>query len=94
MLTLRFLFSKTVNAEVVVKPLILGISALISFILVLRIVLVAKLVISGILSSIFLILASYSVFLTTSSFTNHIHLHKSTLTLISPPNGSYYLRKY
>ena len=44
----------------------------------LRIVLVAKLVISGILSSIFLILALYSVFLTTSFFTTLLSLLKST----------------
>ena len=62
------------------KPLILGISALTSFIFVLRIVLVAKLVISGILSSIFLILALYSVFLTTSFFTTLLSLLKSAAT--------------
>ena len=43
----------------------LGISPLTSFILALRVVLVAMLVISGILSSIFLILALYTSFLTT-----------------------------
>ena len=58
--------------------MILGISALTSFILVLRIGLVAKLVISGILSSIFLILALYSVFSATSFFTTLLTLFKST----------------
>ena len=46
--------------------------------MVLRVVLVAKLVISGILSSIFLILALYSVFLTTLFFTTVLSLLKST----------------
>ena len=50
MLILGILFSKAVNTEVVAKPLILGSSVLTSFIFVLRIALVAKLVISGILS--------------------------------------------
>ena len=68
LLTLGILFSTAVNAEVGVKPLILRISALTSFILVLRRVLVAKLVISDILSSIFFILVLYSVFLTTWFF--------------------------
>ena len=80
LLTLGILFSAAVNAEVVAKSLIFGILALTSFILVLRIVLVANLVISGILSSIFLILRSYSVFLTTSFFTTLLSLLKSTGT--------------
>ena len=80
MLTFGILFSTAVNAEVVAKPLILGISVLTSFIFVLRIVLVAKLLISGILSSIFFILASYSVFLTTSFLTTLFSLLKSTGT--------------
>ena len=49
-------------------------------IFVLRIVLVPNLVMSGILSSIFLILALYSVFLTTSFFTTLLSLLKSTGT--------------
>ena len=53
------LFSTAVNAKVVAKPVILGISFLTSFIFVLRIVLLAKLLISGILSSIFFILVLY-----------------------------------
>ena len=44
------------------KLVILGISALISFILALRLALVAKLVTAGILSSIFLIVALYASF--------------------------------
>ena len=50
LLTLGILFSTAVNVEIVAKPLIFGISALTSFILALRAFLVAKLVISGILS--------------------------------------------
>ena len=65
LLTFGILCSTAVNAEVFAKPLILGTSVLTSFVFVLRIVLVAKLVISGILSSISFILALYSVFLTT-----------------------------
>ena len=48
------------------------------FILALGVVLVPKLVISGILSSISLILALYSVFLATSLFTTSLSLPKST----------------
>ena len=48
LLTLGILLSTAVNAEVVDKLVILGISVLTSFIFVLRIVLVAKLLISGI----------------------------------------------
>ena len=81
MLTLGILFSTAVNAEVVAKPLIRGISVLTSSIFVLRIVLVAKLVISGVLSSIFLILALHSVFLTISFFTTLLSLLKSTGTI-------------
>ena len=58
----EILFSTRVNAEAVAKPVILGISFLTSFIFVLRLVLVARLLISAILSSIFFILVSYSVF--------------------------------
>ena len=46
----------------------------------LRVVLVANLVISSILSSIFLILAFYTSFLTTSFFTASLSLLKSTGT--------------
>ena len=51
-----------------------------SFISALRVLLVAKLVISGILSSICLILAFYTSFLTTSFFTTSFSLLKSTGT--------------
>ena len=78
LLVLGILFSTAVNAEVVAKPLILGILALNSFNFVLKIVLVAKLLISGILSSIFLIFALYSIFLTTSVFTTLLSSLKST----------------
>ena len=56
-------FSTVINAEVVAKLLMLGISILTLFIFVLTILLIAKL---GILSSILFILVLYSVFLTTS----------------------------
>ena len=49
-------------------------------ILALRVVLVAKLVISGILSSIFLILTLYTSFLKTSFLTKSLSLLKSTGT--------------
>ena len=52
------LFSTTVRAVVVTKLTILGMSFLISFILALRVELVATLVIIGIFSSMFLILTS------------------------------------
>ena len=52
------LFSTTVRAVVVTKLTILGMSFLISFILALRVELVSTLVIIGIFSSMFLILAS------------------------------------
>ena len=58
----------------------LGISPLTSFILALRVVLVAKLVMSGILSSKFFILALYTSFLTKSFFTTALTLLKSTGT--------------
>ena len=56
----RFLFSTAVTTVIVGKLVILLISPLTSFILALREALVAKLVISGILSSIFLILGLYT----------------------------------
>ena len=62
LLILGILFSTVVDAEVVAKPVILGISFVTSFIFILRLVLVAKLLIFGILSSIVFILTSYSVF--------------------------------
>ena len=61
-----------------VKLVILGISFVTSFILALTVVLVAKLVISGILTSIFLILASYKSVLTTWGFTTSLNLLKLT----------------
>ena len=53
-------------------------SLLTSFILALRVVLVAKLVMSGILFSPFFILALYTSFLTTYFFTTPLSLLKST----------------
>ena len=56
LLTVGILVSTSVRELVVAKLVIVGISFLASFILALRVVLVAKLVISCILSSILLIL--------------------------------------
>ena len=68
LLTLGILLSTEVRAVVVVaKLVILGISALTSFILVLKEVCVAKLVISDILSS-----ALYTSFLTTSFLLHYL----------------------
>ena len=52
-------YSTVVNVEVVAKPLVFGISVLTSVIFALRIVLVAKLVKLGILSSIVFIFALF-----------------------------------
>ena len=66
MTTLGILFSTAVRAVVVAKLVTLGILFLTSFILALKAVaVVVKLMISGILSSIFLILTLYTFFLTT-----------------------------
>ena len=56
------LFSTAVRAVVVAKFVMLVILLLTSFILASRVVLVAKLVISGILSSLFLFLVLYTFF--------------------------------
>ena len=64
-LTLGVLFSIVVRVTAVDRLKILSISFLISFTLELRVILVAKLVILGILSSILLILALYASFTTT-----------------------------
>ena len=71
-LTLGILFLAAVRVLVVTKLVILGISPLISFILVSRVVLIDKLVITRILSSIFFILELYTSFLTTSFFTTSL----------------------
>ena len=81
-LTLVILCSTEVRAVVVAKLAILGISFLTSFILALRVVLVAKLVISDILSPIFLILVLCTSFLTTLLFTTLLSLLKSTGTVL------------
>ena len=77
LLTLGILFSTTVRAVVVARLVILGISPLTSFILALRVVLGAKLVMSVILSLLLFILALYTSFLTTSFFTASLSLLKS-----------------
>ena len=69
LIKLGILFSTAVRATVEAKLVILSISPLTSFILALRKALVAKLVMSGILSSIFLILTS---FLTSSFLLHHL----------------------
>ena len=63
LLTSDFLFSTEINTVVVDKLVILNISLFTSFILALRLILEAKLVISSILFSIFFILALYKSFL-------------------------------
>ena len=80
LLTLGILFLTALRAFLVAKWVILVISSLISFTLALRVVLVAQLVMSGILCSIFLILALHTSFLMTSLFTTSLSLHKSTGT--------------
>ena len=88
-ITLDNSFSTVVIAVAVVNLVISGISVLTSFIVELRVVLVAQLVILGILSSISLILASDTSFLTTSFFTTSHSLRKSTRTdfNLSGPNS-------
>ena len=61
-LTLGILFSTAVTAALLFKLVILGISPLTSIFLAFKEALVAKFVISGILSSIFLILVMYTSF--------------------------------
>ena len=60
LLTLGILFSTALRGVLVAKLLILGISLLTLFILLLKVVLAAKLVISGNLSSIFFIFIALS----------------------------------
>ena len=76
------ILSSTAVREVLV---ILGFSVLTSFISVLKMVLVAKFPIPGILSSILLILALNLVFLTSSFFTTLLSLLKSTGVVSSFP---------
>ena len=64
----RYVIFNSSKSSIVDKLVILGISPLTSFILALKEALVAKLVKLGILSSIVLILALYTSFLTTSFF--------------------------
>ena len=78
LLTLGILFSTVVRVPVVAELVILGISPLTSSILALREALVAKLVITDVLSSIFFILALYTSFLTTSLFATSLYLLKPT----------------
>ena len=65
MLILSILFSTAVRPVVVDKLVVLGISPLTSFVLALRVNLVAKLLILDILSSICFISALYTYLLTT-----------------------------
>ena len=81
LLTLDVLFSTEVRAIVAAKLVMLGTSFLTSFILAWTVVLVAKFVIPGILSSIFLILSLYTSFLTT--FFHHlVYLNQQEQLLI------------
>ena len=84
LLTLGILFpTAIVKAVVLAKLLMLGISPLTSFILPLIVVFVAKLLISGIFSPIFLILELYASFLTTSFFTTLlVYLNQQEQVLI------------
>ena len=70
------------RAELVAKLVILGISPLTTFILGSRVTLVAKLVISSISSSISLILALYSVFLTSFLLHHLVFLNRQEQVLI------------
>ena len=63
LLTFGILFSTVVRAVVVAKFVILGILFLTSFTFALRVVLAAMLVVSGIWSSVFLVLASFLIYL-------------------------------
>ena len=72
LLILGILVSTALRAVAVAKLLIPGISILTSFILPLKVVLVTKLAISGILSLIFLILALCTSFLATWFSLNHL----------------------
>ena len=87
-LTLDILFSTLVRKAVVAKLVILGISFLISFMLPLRVVLVAKLAIPGAFTSKCFFLALQTSFLTTSFLTISLSLLKSTGagTDLSTPN--------
>ena len=78
LLTVGILFSTALRGVLVAKLVILGISPLTSFVLTLIVASVAKLEISGTLSSTFLILTSYTSFLTSSFFTTSLNLLKST----------------
>ena len=68
LLILGISFSTAVRAVVVAKLLILGIFDLTSFMLALRVVLLGKLVISSILTSMFLIFTFYYVFFNNINF--------------------------
>ena len=86
------MFSAAVRAMAVIATLvILATLLLTSFILALGLALVAKLVISGILSSIFLILVIYTSFSTTSCFTTSLSLLKSTAAGSNLPTLFYLL---
>ena len=75
--TLGTLFSTAVRAAVVVAKLVmLGILPLTSFILVLRLALIAKLVMSSIFSSIFFYLSITHLFLNNIIFTTSLSLLK------------------
>ena len=103
LLKLDIFFSTAVRALVVAKLVILEISPLTSFILVLREALVAKLVISGILFSIFdlniLNLSIIFIFLATSFFTTSLSLIKSTgggtlLFILLKATGNFLICQY
>ena len=83
LLTPGILFSTAVKVVVVAKVVILSILFSTSFILVFRVALGAKLVISGTLPSIFFILVLYTSFLTTSFLLRHlVYLNQQEQVLI------------
>ena len=83
LLILGILFSTAVRPVVVPRLVVLGALVLTSVILALREALVAKLVITGILSSMLLIIALYTSFLTASFLLHHlVYLNQQEQVLI------------
>ena len=76
LLILDILFSTALTAILLPRLVIFGIPPLNSFILALRIVLVARLVMSSILFSIFFILALCTSFLTALFLLHHLYLNQ------------------
>ena len=82
-LAIGIVFSTAARAVEVAKLVMPKILHLTSFILALRVVLVAKLLISGVLSSVFLNLTLYTSFLTTSFLLHYlVYLNQHEQALI------------